>query len=428
MNILRRIIPKFLISWYHYTLAFLGVIIYGFPSNKIIVIGITGTKGKSTVVNLAGQILEHAGFKIGWISSATLKIGEKEWLNPFHMTMPGRFFIQNFLRKMVNEKCKYCLLEVTSEGILQHRHRFINFNTAVFTNLSPEHIEAHKGFENYRNEKLKLFKSVKNIHIINIDDENSAYFLRFPAKQKLGYSLNSKDKLPDSSNIRLIEANNINYSNKGIDFSVNDVDLSLSLLGKFNIYNSLAAISIALSQGVDLETCKKALKKINVIPGRMEVINEGQAFTVIVDLAHTPDSFEKIFESIKDFSYNKVISVFGSAGGLRDKWKRPILGEIAAKHSDKIIITNEDSYDEDPNEILKSIEQGILKNKDINYEKVLDRREAIRKAFSLAKENDIVLILGKGTEQKMVIGSKKISWDDRIVAKEELQKYKKLEV
>jgi len=396
-KIIKKFIPTFSVSWYHFLLAFLGAIWHRFPSKKLIVIGVTGTKGKSTVVNLAGRILEEAGFKVGWISSLTLKIGKKEWLNPYHMTMPGRFLIQKFLREMVNEKCKYALIEVTSEGILQHRQKFIDFNVAVFTNLAPEHIEAHGSFEKYREAKGKLFAATKNTHIINLDDENADYFLKFPAKKKYTYGLNRGD---------------INTQNS---------KLKINLLGEFNIYNALAATCVGFSQGVDSETCKKALEKIKGIPGRMEIIDEGQDFTVIVDLAHTPDSFEKVFKLAKDLPHNKIISVFGSAGGGRDKWKRPELGRIAAEHSDQIILTNEDSYEEDPLVILNQIESGI-KNSRIPIIKILDRREAIRKAFQSAQKNDIVLVLGKGTEQTMVINSKKIHWDDRGVVKEELKK------
>jgi len=396
-KIIKKFVPTFLVSWYHFLLAFLGATWYRFPSKKLIVIGVTGTKGKSTVVNLAGRILEEAAFKVGWISSLTLKINKKEWLNPYHMTMPGRFLIQKFLREMINEKCKYALIEVTSEGILQHRQKFIDFDVAVFTNLAPEHIEAHGSFEKYREAKGKLFAATKNIHIINLDDENADYFLKFPAKKKYTYGLNRGD---------------INSQN---------TKFKINLLGEFNVYNALAAICIGFSQGVDSETCKKALEKVKGIPGRMEIIDEGQDFTVIVDLAHTPDSFEKVFKLAKDLPHNKIISVFGSAGGGRDKWKRPELGKIAAEYSNQIVLTNEDSYEEDPLVILNQIESGI-KNLRIPIIKILDRREAIRKAFQSAQKNDIILVLGKGTEQTMTIGSKKIHWDDREVVREELKK------
>lgn len=415
-NNIEKIIPKSLLNIYHYKLALLSAFCYGFPSNKITVIGVTGTKGKSTTVMLAGKILERAGFKTAWFTSATIKIGEKEQLNPYHMTMPGRFVIQRFLKEAVRAGCKYAILEVTSEGIKQHRHKFIDFNTAVFTNLKPEHIEAHGSFENYRFCKGQLFEATPKNHIINIDDENAKYFLQFPAEKKITYSAKN-------SRSEAICASNIQESKDGVRFSVNGIDFNLKLLGRFNVYNVLAAICICLGQGVSLEVCKAALESISIIPGRMEVVLE-KPFKVIVDLAHTPDSFEEVFKAIKNMVHNKVVSIFGSAGGGRDKWKRPVLGEIASRFSDVIILCNEDPYDEKPEQILSEIRSGILKTgfERSNLYEILDRREAIKKGLESAKENDIILILGKGTEQLMMISGKKIPWDDRQIVKEEFKK------
>ncbi|PJB09090.1 hypothetical protein CO121_01850, partial [bacterium (Candidatus Gribaldobacteria) CG_4_9_14_3_um_filter_36_15] len=267
---LRKIIPSFLLSWYHFGLAFLSALIYSFSSKKLKVIGVTGTKGKSTVVELAGVILENAGYKVASVSSIKFKIDKKEWPNKLKMTMPGRFKLQGFLRKAVKAGCQYAILEVTSEGILQHRQKFIDFDIALFTNLSPEHIERHGSFEKYRQAKGKLFQATKNIHVINIDDENAEYFLQFPAKKKYTYGLNKGD-----------------INNK-------DLQLNLQLIGNFNIYNALAAICAGMSQGVNLETSKKALEKVREIPGRMETVIE-KPFKVIVDYAHTPDSLEKVY-------------------------------------------------------------------------------------------------------------------------------------
>jgi len=424
---IEKIIPSFLLSSYHYLLALISAFLCGFPSRKLTVIGVTGTKGKSTTIILAGKILEEAGFKISWLTSATIKIGDKEQLNPYHMTMPGRFTIQRFLKESIRAGCKFVILEITSEGIKQYRHKFINFNTAVFTNLKPEHIEAHGSFENYRFCKGKLFKTTKKIHILNFDDENSEYFLQFPAEKKLGYSLklkaqSAKCKVTTQS-LKLIEIENSQELSDGIKFIINKVSFNLKLFGEFNIYNVLAAICIGLSQGIDLEICKKALEKITTIPGRMEVVIE-KPFKVIVDLAHTPDSYEEVFKSVKAMPHNKIISVFGSAGGGRDKWKRPVLGKIAAQFSDFIILCNEDPYDENPSQILSEIKSGITNTQHPTpdtYE-ILDRRQAIKKALEIAKENDIVLILGKGTEQLMFLPEGKIRWDDRQITKEEFKK------
>jgi len=405
-ELLKKFIPPFLLNWYHYILALLGVIFYCFPSRKIKIIGVTGTNGKTTVVNLTTKILEEAGYKVVSLSSIKFKIGEREWPNTLKMTMPGRFQIQKFLRQAVASGCKFAVLEVTSEGIKQHRHRFINFDTAVFTNLTPEHIEAHGGFENYKKAKGKLFQATKNIHIINIDDENANYLLQFPAKKKYTYGLNKGD----------INAKNFQFK--------------LQLIGDFNVYNALAAACAGVSQGVNLEICKKVLEMVGSIPGRMEEVIS-QPFKVFVDYAFTPNALEKVYQTLNNLkpkTYNlkpKLICVLGACGGGRDKWKRPALGEIAAKYCDEVIVTNEDPYDENPFQILSMIKSGISKSQfpTSNFYEILDRREAIRKSLALAKPGDVVIITGKGCEPWIcVAGGKKIPWDDREVVKEEFKK------
>jgi len=400
-EIIKRFIPPFFISWYHFLLAFLGVVLYRFPSQKIGVIGVTGTNGKTTVVNLTTKILEEAGYKVASLSSIKFKIREKEWGNALKMTMPGRFKIQKFLREAVNTGCQYAILEVTSEGIKQHRHRFINFGTAVFTNLTPEHIEAHGSFENYRSAKGKLFQATKNIHIINLDDENSEYFLKFPAKKKYTYGFDQGD-----------------INNK-------DLQLNLRLIGDFNIYNALSAICVGLSQGVSLDICKRAVEKVEGIPGRMEDV-VSQPFKVFVDYAFTPNALEKVYQTLtKNYKLptSRLICVLGACGGGRDKWKRPILGSLAGKYCDEVIVTNEDPYDENPLEIIEQVAKGT-NNK---AKKILDRREAIKEALKLAKEGDVVVITGKGCEPWICIAKgRKIPWDDREVAREEIKRLSKL--
>lgn len=405
-NLIKKFIPPFLISWYHFLLAFFGVILYRFPSKKLKIIGITGTNGKTTTIEMVSKILEEAGYRVASLSSIKFKIGDKEWPNILKMTMPGRFKIQKFLRQAVNAECPYAILEVTSEGIKQHRHRFIDFEMAVFTNLTPEHIEAHGGFENYRAAKGKLFQATKRIHVINIDDENANYFLQFPAKKKYTYGLNKGD----------INAKNFQFK--------------LQLIGDFNVYNALAAACAGVSQGVNLEICKKVLEMVGSIPGRMEEVIS-QPFKVFVDYAFTPNALEKVYQTLNNLkpkTYNlkpKLICVLGACGGGRDKWKRPVLGEIAAKYCDEVIVTNEDPYDENPYQILSMIKSGISKSQfpTSNFYEILDRREAIRKSLALAKPGDVVIITGKGCEPWIcVAGGKKIPWDDREVVKEEFKK------
>ena len=399
---LRKIVPKSIFDFYHFILAFLGDLIYKFPSKTIKIIGITGTNGKTTTAEMIAKIFEMAGYKIALLDSVRFKISQKEEINTLRMTMPGRFFIQRFLRKAVNSGCQYAILEVTSEGIKQHRHKFIKFDVAVFTNLAPEHIESHGSFEKYREAKGKLFRATKNIHIINIDDENANYFLKFPAKKKITFGLE-----------------------KG-DFNLKDTNLKVQILGQFNLYNALTAFSVAKTFGIDEKIIKEALEKFEGVPGRMEEVIS-KPFKVIVDYAFTPNALEKVYQALGlkfKVRSSKLICVLGACGGGRDKWKRPVLGKLAAKYCDEIIITNEDPYDEDPMEIINQVAEGAGQK----AKKILDRREAIIEALKLSGKDDIVVITGKGCEPSICLADgKKIPWDDRKIAKEEFYKiYEKI--
>lgn len=411
LNILRKITPKFLLSWYHFFWALLGAIVYRFPARGMIVIGITGTNGKSTTVDMLSRIFKEAEFSVASMSSVRFQIKEKEWRNTMKMTMPGRFVIQQFLRQAKDAGCTYVILEITSEGILQHRHRFINFNTAVFTNLSPEHIERHGSFENYKHTKGKLFSLAKEIHIINTDDEHSSFFLSFPSNKLYTYSI-----LNSSKNEFGINGENIREDN-GLKFSVNSIEFYLKLLGRFNVSNALAAIATAKSQGISFEVSKNALEKMQVVPGRMEEVIS-LPFRVVVDYAFTPAALEKVYKTLKS-PLGKLICILGAAGGGRDSWKRPILGKIASENCDVVIVTNEDPYEEDPEKIMDEVIAGIQGK----AEKIIDRREAIAKALGLAKAGDTVVITGKGSEDSIAVkGANKIPWDDREVAREEWTK------
>jgi len=421
-EIIKKFIPPFLLDLYHFILAFFGALIYRFPSRELKVIGVTGTNGKTTVVEMISKIFEGGGYKVALANSIRFKIGEEEWPNTLRMTMPGRFKLQKFLRQAVDSGCQYAVLEVTSEGIKQHRHRFINFEIAVFTNLTPEHIEAHGSFEKYREAKGKLFKATKEIHIINLDDENAEYFLKFPAKKKICFTLKERSGEPFS----VVNAENVQVLQSGLKFFVEGTEFNLKLLGEFNISNALAAICVALSQETSLEICKKALEKIEGIPGRMEEVIS-HPFKVFVDYAFTPNALEKVYQLLSSkfkVQSSKLICVLGACGGGRDKWKRLTLGGLAAKYCNEIVITNEDPYDEDPYQILSMIKSGILKSQfpTSNFYEILDRREAIRKSMELANPNDVVVITGKGCEPWICIANgKKISWDDRRVVREEFK-------
>ncbi len=423
-TLLKKLIPSFIFSWYHFLLVFLGALIYDFPSKKLVVIGVTGTNGKSTVVHLITEILEQAltqdQGKIASLSSIKFKIGKKEWPNMLKMTMPGRFKLQKFLRDAIKAGCKYAILEITSEGIKQRRHKFIDFNGAVFTNLTREHLEAHKGFENYKKAKGKLFKALKKSKkkdkfvVVNIDDKYGEHFAKLagPASRQGG----------------TIKKYTYGIKNKKAKIQPDKIDLQISLPGEFNIYNSLAAACVSLSQGVKINKILRTLKSIKEISGRMEMVMK-KPFVVYVDYAHTPDALEKVYKTIRASEFmdrnSKTVCVLGSCGGGRDKWKRPEMGKIAVKHCDEIILTNEDPYNEDPISILKDIEAGFeeIRRSKIEVRKIIDRREAIYQALTSAQKNDVVIITGKGSEPWICVEKdRKIPWDDRKVVREEFKK------
>ncbi len=425
-DFIKKFIPVFLLNWYHFGMAFLGAIFYGFPSQKIIVIGVTGTKGKTTTCNIIAQILNLAGLKTGMATTVNFRIGEKEWLNVTKQTMLGRFQLQKLLNQMFREGCKYAVVETSSEGILQHRHRFIDYDVAVFTNLSLEHIERHGSFENYRAAKMKLFEKVsrkkEGTGIYNLDDENVDYFLKYPIKNKFGFTKKDSEKLKNK-----IQIKNIELSVAKTKFKINNIDFESKIIGEFNVYNLACAVSTVLSQGITLEKIKEVLPKVNPAPGRLEIIDEDQNFTVIVDYSYEPTSLESALKTVKIFNPKRIIVVFGSAAGGRDKWRRPVMGEIADKYADLIIVTTDDPYDEEPSAIIDDILKGILKNTkrilNENVFSIVDRREAIRKALILVQQNDLILFAGKGGELWMnVAKGKKIPWDEAKIVREEIKK------
>jgi len=462
-SLIKKLLPKNVLNFYHKSLALLAPVVYGSPSEKLIVIGVTGTNGKSTTVNLIAKALEAGGEKVGLTSTVNFKVAEREWLNNKKMTMVGRFQLQNLLKQMVDAGCKYAVVETSSEGIKQFRHLGINYDYVVFTNLTPEHLESHGGFENYKKAKGELFKhlmakskkkifgrEIPKISVINIDDEHSNYYLDFPADKKIKFSTKQTGS-------EIYFASDIQVSTRGTSFKFENEEINLQLIGAFNVENSLPAIAIAREEKIDLKNIKEALEKVQVVPGRMEVINEGQNFSVIVDYAPEPYSMKKLYETIKllretrvtrgtgetgelrdvsspvppvapasPVSPAKIIHVLGSCGGGRDRARRPILGKMAGENADLVIITNEDPYDDDPMEIINEVAAGSLEAGKVleqNLFKILDRKEAIAKALSLAEESDLVLVTGKGAEQAMAVaGGKYIPWDDRKIIREILKK------
>ncbi len=412
LGTIRRFIPKPIFNFfqpaYHWTLAFLAALIYRFPSKHIKVIAVTGTKGKSSTVEILNAILEEAGYKTMVSNTIRLKIDNDSKPNLYKMSMPGRFSIQRQMRQAVNAKCDYAIIEMTSQGALFYRHLFIDLDALIFTNLSPEHIEAHGSYENYLNSKLKiartLSKSAKpnRTLIVNSDDKETHRFLECGADRKITYSL--KDVEP------------YNVKKEGLEFTYDRKNIHSSLSGQFNLYNILAAIKATQSLGVSDDVIINAVEKFKDIPGRVQKIESDKGFEVVIDYAHTPDSLEKFYQV---FQNSRNICVLGGTGGGRDSWKRKEMGKIADKYCAEIILTNEDPYDEDPKQIVDQVAQGIAAHKPTI---IMDRREAIREAIKRAKPGDSVLITGKGTDP-YIMGPKgiKIPWSDAQVAEEELK-------
>ncbi|MDO8592698.1 MAG: UDP-N-acetylmuramyl-tripeptide synthetase [bacterium] len=461
LRIIKKYIPAKLFAAlqpvYHYLLAAAAAARYGWPSEKLIVIGVTGTTGKTTSTYLMAKMLNSAGLKTGFTSTAMFSDGKNEWLNDKKMTMMGRFFTQGILKKMVKNHCQYAIVEATSQGVEQFRHRFINYDILIFTGLYPEHLEAHGSFAKYKQAKGKLFAHLKNcktkyaddkkrvvkaesglkkieanrvkkIIIANGDDEAAGYFLEFWAEEKISYKAKSHPSAGGSKvKNNAVEYGSIKSNKGGVEFTVNGkTKINLKQLGEYNAANAMTAVCLGLSQGLALEKIKAGLEKVKGIPGRMEIIkNTAPGFTVIVDYAFEPEALKKIYETVLKLEYNKIIHVLGSTGGGRDAARRPKLGALAGQNAEAVIITNEDPYDDDPKLIIGQVAAGAAnagKVENENLFKIEDRREAISKALSLAGENDLVLVTGKGCEQAICAADGvKIPWDDRQVVREELE-------
>ena len=413
LRLIEKLVPRKLYIFgqpiYHYSISLLGALIYRFPSKKLHVVGVTGTKGKSSTVEFVNAILEEAGHKTATSNTIRFKIGNETKPNLYKMSMPGRFFMQKFLRDAVNAGCTHAVIEITSEGAKQFRNKFIDLDALIFTNIAPEHIESHGSFENYIKAKVsiatELEKSSKSRKVVvaNTDDKEAYRFLEKDVNERYTYSL--------------ADAEPYTTDEKGISFNYKGTKITSPLKGVFNIYNMLAAATYADVFGVEKEIIAQALGKINELQGRVQHIKVGQNFDVVVDYAHTADSLKALYEA---FPNQKKVCVLGSTGGGRDKWKRPEMGKMADTYCDYIILANEDPYDEDPLDIIEGVQSGI-KNK--TCEVIIDRREAIEKAVRIAHEWDsknekvAVLISGKGTDPYIMGPSgTKQEWSDAKVA------------
>jgi len=429
---IKRLLGRKAVSSYHYLKAQIAALYFGYPTKNLVIIGVIGTKGKTSTSNFIWSCLEKAGLKTGMLSTANIRIGQQETLNKFHMTMPSPFIVQKFFKKTLKEKCVFAIIETTSEGIKQFRHKGIDFDFLVFTNLTPEHLPSHEGsFEKYKEAKGKVFggltdypdkhlagRDIKKTIIANIDDTHGEYFLNFKAEKKFSFSIKNQSNY---------QAENLQADDKGTSFSVRGKPYRLNLLGDFNVYNALPSIVIGDLLGIDYEQIRQGLADLKILPGRMEIMALGQNFAVLVDYAHEPKSMELALKASRRLvkSGGKLIVLLGAEGGGRDKAKRPKMGELASNLADVVVVSNVDPYDDDPKEIIKDIAVACVRaGKMINQNifVIEDRRQGIKKCFQVAREGDVVLITGKGAEQSMIIRGQKISWDDRDVVREELKK------
>lgn len=416
-----------LLDTYHKARGISAALLKGFPSAKMIVIGITGTNGKTTVANMLGHILEANKDKVGLATTINIWTGNRKWVNESKMTTLTPFALQGLLRQMLNQKCKYAIVETTSHALAQHRTWGIFYDVAIFTNLTHDHLDYHKTLENYKHAKGLLFKNLitglhkpnmPKIAIINTDDPESDYFKSFPSDKTYTFAIDNIDtsKSPDQS----IWANNINLAKTSTNFTLNTptgkIDIRLKISGRFNISNALAAASAAYSLGISLEIIKTGLESIWKIPGRMEHVDNNLGLNIIIDYAHTPDGFQKVLESTKPITDGNLIVVFGSAGD-RDKTKRPTLGKIVSQFANYMVLTEEDPDSEDPRDIIDQILEGVDKDKfkDHNLKIIIDRKEAIKHALEISKPTDTILLLAIGAQTVMIRNGKKIPYNEREV-------------
>ena len=419
-SLIKKYVPKavfqFFQPYYHLALAWYGAFKYKNPSRQIIVIAVTGTKGKSTTTELIAQILRGSGKKVASLSTIQFVIGDKTERNMFKMTTPGRFFVQKFLRDAVDAGCTYAVLEMSSEGARQFRHKFIDYDALVFTNLSPEHIESHGSFEKYKAAKLAIAEALVDspkrprVIVVNGDDEYGAEFLATKVEKRIPYSL--KDL-----SLQTLHKDSVSLVLEGITVRV-------PIAGLFNIYNTIAALKVCQAFGISLETAAEALRTLKPIAGRVEQLesdrNASKQVTAVVDYAHTVDSLEKLYQAFPD---KPKVCVLGNTGGGRDTWKRPEMAAIAEKYCDHVILTNEDPYDEDPKKIIDDMVKGMSSTEKLTI--IMDRKEAIRKAIALAPAGGYVLVSGKGTDPYiMEAGGKKTPWSDAEIVKELLTELK----
>lgn len=417
---LKKLIPEPIKRAYHFLQALFGALIFGFPSRKLKVIGITGTDGKTTTCYLVHFILNKVGKRASMISTVEAKIGTESIETGLHVTTPNPFKVQRFLAKMARAKSEYAVIEATSHGLAQERVAFINFFVGLVTNVTHEHLDYHKTLRSYLAAKSKILKGV-TYRFLNIDDRSYENLKDQGSGQLLTFGIKNKADFM---------ARNINQNGNLLQFDIQSPDknnqkvsVKSNLIGEFNVYNILAAFAVCQTLGIDPKTIATALEDFKGVPGRMQFIDEGQDFDVIVDFAHTPASLEAALKTLNSIKKGRIVAVFGCAGE-RDSEKRPVMGKIATQLADYCIFTAEDPRKENINQIIEQIAKGALSAgaiPDQTFWKVPDRAEAINTAIqTLAGKGDIVAIFGKGHERSLNIGGKELPWSDEQLARNSL--------
>lgn len=385
-----------------------------YPAKKLRVIGVTGTNGKTTTTYMIREILTRAGYKVGLIGTIQMMIGDE--IFPMHNTTPNVIDLQKIFTEMLSRGVQYVVMEVSSHALAENRISGIEFDAAVFTNLTQDHLDFHKTMENYRAAKARLFDIVSRAGskpnksaVVNVDDDAGAFMLEHASCKKITYSVKNNSDL---------RAENVSVRADGTSFELGGKTLNLHVTGIFNVYNVLAAIGAAEAENIPAEIIQTALENFRSVPGRFERIYADIPFAVIVDYAHTPDGVENVLKTARQIARNKIITVFG-CGGDRDNTKRPIMGRLAAELSDVVIATSDNPRTENPEKILREIEVGVREKIGAKtFETISDRRAAIFRAIQLAQAGDVVMILGKGHENYQILNSGTIHFDDREVARE----------
>ena len=391
---------------------------YDNPSRKFKLIGITGTKGKTTTTFMIKEILEKEGKNVGMIGTIATYINGKK-IKDSDRTTPESLELQKIFSQMVENNVEYVVMEVSSQSLKLHRVDACEFDIVVFTNLSEDHIseKEHPDMQDYFESKLKLFKMCNN-GIVNVDDLHGNKILRlFPNNNIVTYGIDNHCQ---------VLAKDITVTNSYVDYKVKIIDrnerVKVCIPGRFSVYNSLAAICVAKKFGIDVESIKTALEEVRV-PGRSELINNSKEIPIMIDYAHSPESLENILQAVKSYTKGRVISLFG-CGGDRDSAKRAIMGEISGRIADYTIITSDNPRTEDPKKIVEQIEKGVKKTKG-NYTVIVDRIEAIKHAIKMANKRDIIVLAGKGHEPYQEINGEKHPFDERIIVNDIIKKLEK---